>query len=88
MGTGLPCKVRMRCGRRREDAYPLLLHELAVGAVVDDILPEHGGGQDTVDILGVDILGLAVQDEFVAVGAYVYGGLLPKEDEGEDIAEL
>ena len=65
-----------------------MLHELAVWAVVDDVGAEDGGGELGVDFLGVDVLELAVQDEFVAVGADVDGGLLAEKDESEDVAKL
>lgn len=68
--------------------HPLLLHELAVGAVIDDIPAKDRRGQDTVDLLGIDILGLAIQDELVALGADIDGGLLAEENEGENIAKL
>lgn len=68
--------------------YLLLLHEFGVGAVVDDIGTEDRGGDGTVDLLCVDILELAVENEFVAVDAEVNRRLLSKEDEGEDISVL
>ena len=66
----------------------LLLHELRVGAVVDDILAEYGGCKDGVDVLGADVLDLAVQDELVALGSEVYGGLFAEKDEGEAVSVL
>ena len=68
--------------------YLLLLHELGVGAVVDDILAEDGGGERVVDLLSVDILQLAVEDKVVALGSQADGGLLAQQDKGEDIAVL
>ena len=68
--------------------YLLLLHELGVGAVVDDILAEDGGGERVVDFFSVDILQLAIEDEVVALGSQADGGLLAQEDKGEDIAVL
>jgi hypothetical protein len=69
-------------------SYLLLLHELGVGAIVDHILAEHGGGERVVDLLGVDILQLAVENEVVALGSQTDGGLLAQKDKGEDIAVL
>ncbi len=66
----------------------LLLHELAVWAVVDDVGAEDWGGEAGVDLFRVDVLELAVEDEFVALGADVDGRLLAEEDEREDIAML
>jgi hypothetical protein len=72
----------------RWTAYLLLLHELRVGTVINDILSEDRGGQDSVDFLGVDVFQLAVQDEIVARGSDVYGCFLAEENEGKDIAIL
>lgn len=66
----------------------LLLHELGVGAVVDNILSEDGGRQNSVDVLGAYVFMLAVQNEVITCGAKVYCRLLSKEDESEDIAKL
>lgn len=41
-------------------AYLLLLHELGIGAVIDDISTENRSGQDGVDFFGIDILKLAI----------------------------
>ena len=68
--------------------YLLLLHELRVRAVVDDVLAKDGGGEDGVDVLCADVLGLAVQNEVVARAADIDGSLLAQEDEGEDVAVL
>lgn len=68
--------------------HPLLLHKLGVGAVVDDVLAKDRTGQIVIDLLGIDVLLLSVQDKLVALGADVYGGLLAEEDEGENIAVL
>lgn len=68
--------------------YLLLLHELGVGAVVDDVASKDRSGQDGVDLLGVHILELAVENEVVALGADGDGGSLAKEDESEDITIL
>jgi hypothetical protein len=34
----------------------LLLHELGVGAVIDNILAKDGSGENSVNLLGTDIL--------------------------------
>ncbi len=65
-----------------------MLHELRVGAIINDILSEHRGGKDGVNLLGVDVTKLAIQDEVVALGSDVDGRLLAKQDEGENIAVL
>lgn len=69
-------------------AHLLLLHQLRVGAVVDDILAEDGSGERAVDLLGVDILDLSVEDEVVALGVEADSHLAAKENESEDIAVL
>jgi hypothetical protein len=66
----------------------LLLHELRVGAVIDNIFAENGGCQDGVDVFGAHVADLAVQDEVVALGADVNGGLLSEQNEGEAVAVL
>lgn len=65
-----------------------MLHQLAVGAIVDDISSEDGSGQDAVDFFSIDVLSLAVENELVALGADVDGGLLAKKDKGEHVAKL
>jgi hypothetical protein len=69
-------------------AHLLLLHELGVGAIVDDILAEDGGGERAVDLLGVDVLDLSVEDEVVALGVEADSHLATEENESEHIAVL
>lgn len=68
--------------------YLLLLHELRVGAVVHDIASKHRRSQNSVDLLGVDVLELAIEDKVVSVGTNSDSGLLSKQNEGEDISVL
>ena len=78
------------CNADREpvSAHLLLLHQLGVGAVVYNILAKDRSGEGAVDLLGVDILDLSVEDKVVACGVEANGHLATKEDEGEDIAIL
>ena len=69
-------------------AHLLLLHDLGVGAVVDDILAKDRCGERVVDLLSVDVLQLAIENEVVAFGAEADGGLLAQEDESENITVL
>jgi hypothetical protein len=69
-------------------AHLLLLHELRVWAIVDHIATENRCREIAVDLLGVHILELAIENELVACCAEIYGRLLPKENEGEDVAIL
>lgn len=78
----------MQIASRDRKSHLLLLHQLGVGAVVDDIASEDGGGQDGVNLLSVDILELSVEDEVVSSGAYSHGGLLAEENKGENVAIL
>ena len=71
-----------------QHTYLLLFHELRIGAIVDDITSEHGSGQRSIDLLGVDVLELAVQNEIIARGADRDGGLLAEKNEGEDVTKL
>jgi hypothetical protein len=68
--------------------YLLLLHELRVGAIVDNSGTEDWGGKFSVDLLGVDVLEFAIEDKLVASSSKVYGRLLSEENEGEDITIL
>lgn len=47
----------------------LLLHELGIGAIVDNVATENGGGERRVDFFSVDIAQLAIENELVALGA-------------------
>lgn len=69
-------------------SHLLLLHELGVGAVVDNILSKDGSGEDGVNLLGADVLELSVENKVVSGGSNGNGGLLAEKDKGEDIAEL
>jgi len=69
-------------------AHLFLLHELRVGAVVDDILAKDRCAERGVDLLGVDVLDLSVEDEVVAGGVEAHSHLAAEEDKGEDIAIL
>jgi hypothetical protein len=69
-------------------SHLLLLHELGVGAVVDNILAEDGSGENGVNLLSADVLELSVENKVVSGGAHSNGGFLAEEDKGEDIAEL
>lgn len=66
----------------------LLLHELRVGAVVDDVGAEDGGGQGAVYFFGIEIGVLSIEDEFVTIEAEVDGDVLSEELESEDVAIL
>lgn len=65
-----------------------MLHELGIGAIVDDVLAEDRGGQDGVDFLSADVADLSVQDELVTVRAKAHRGLLAEKDEGENVSVL
>jgi hypothetical protein len=66
----------------------LLLHQLGVGAIVDNILAKDGCGQHSVDLLGIDILQLPIEDELIALSAQIHRRLLPQEDKCENITIL
>lgn len=69
-------------------SYLLLLHELSIGAIVDDVTTEDGGSERGVDLFGVHITKLAIEDELISLGAKVDGGLLAEENESEDVTIL
>lgn len=50
-------------------SYLLLLHELSIGAIVDDVTTEDGGSEGGVNLFGIHITKLAIEDELVALGA-------------------
>lgn len=68
--------------------YLLLLHQLSIGAIVDDIATKDRGSQNSIDFLGVDVLELAVEDKVVSSRANGDGGPLAKQNKGENIAKL
>lgn len=47
----------------------LLLHELGIGAIVDNVATENGGGERRVHFFGVDIAQLAIENELISLGA-------------------
>jgi hypothetical protein len=69
-------------------SHLLLFHELRIRAVIDDVFSKNRGSERGVDLFGIDILQLAVEDEFVALCADIDGHLPPEHDEGEHIAML
>ena len=68
--------------------YLLLLHQLGVGAVVDNISAKDRRGQDGVNLLSIDVLELAIENEIVAGRSHCDSGLLSEENKGEYIAML
>jgi hypothetical protein len=62
--------------RYLEYPYLLLFHQLRIRAVVDNILAKDGGGKGTVDLLGVNMAELAIEDELVALCANIDCGFL------------
>lgn len=66
----------------------LLLHQLGVGAVVDNILAEDRSSERAVDLLGVDVLELSIEDEVVALGVEADSHLATEENKGKDVAIL
>lgn len=65
-----------------------LLHELRIGAVVDNIATKDRSGQDGVDFLSIDVLELSVENEVVSGRPNSDGGLLAEKHEGEDVTKL
>lgn len=70
------------------NSHLLLLHQLGVGAIIDDIGSKHRSGQGRVDLFGADITQLAVQDELVTLGTQVDSRLFAEENKGENVAIL
>jgi hypothetical protein len=55
-----------------------LFHQFRVGAIIHDILSENRGTEDGVDLLGIHILELAIQDELIALCSQINCCLLAK----------
>ena len=68
--------------------YLLLLHQLGVWAIVHDVLAKDGRSQWRVDLLGIDVLDLSIQDKVVARRVQTHGHLAAEENKGKDIAIL
>lgn len=66
----------------------LLFHELRVRTVVDDIAAKYGDRERAINLLGVDVLKLSVENEFVAIEPEIAGDFPAKECEGEDVTIL
>lgn len=68
--------------------YLFLFNELGVWAVVHDIRPKDRRGQLAIDLLSIDILQLPIENELIPIRSEIHSGLLPQEDECEDIPML
>ena len=73
---------------RDTKAYLLLLHELCIGAIIDDILAKYRCRKRGVNLFSIHVLYLAVENEVVARGIQTHRHLAPEQDKGEDIAIL
>ncbi len=54
----------------------LLLHQFRVWAVVDYILSKDWCGKNSINLIRVDILQLAIENEIIALSPQVYRGFL------------
>lgn len=66
----------------------LLFHELRVWTVVHDIAAKHRDRERAVDLLGVHVLDLSIEDEVIAVKAKVARDFPAKKGESEDVTVL
>ena len=57
-------------------------------AVVYDIASKDRGGQGAIDVLGANVLELAIEYKFVTPGAEENSRLLSEKNEGETVAVL
>ena len=69
-------------------AYLFLLHEFCVWYIVHHAFTENWRCQDGIDLFGVQVFKLAIQDKLVPFWAQINRYFPPKENEGEDIAIL
>ncbi len=61
-----------------ETTYLLLLHQFCIRTVVDHIRSKDGRSEAAIYFLGVDVLQLPVQNEFISLNAQIHG-YLPAE---------
>ena len=69
-------------------SYLLLLHEFGVRHVIDNVFTEYRRGEDGIDLFGIDVLELSIENELIAFGAQVDRDLSAKKDESVDIPVL
>jgi hypothetical protein len=69
-------------------AHLLLLHELRVRTVINDMAPKDRGRERRINLFRTNVPELPIQDEFIALGAKVYSGLLSEKDKGKDVPIL
>ena len=68
--------------------YLLLLHEFRIGTIIYNILAKYRRGQRSIDFFRIHIFQLPIQYEVIALRAQADRGLLPEQDECEDVAVL
>ena len=74
------CEIALvsRSPNRRDLADLLLLHQFGVRAIIDHILSKDRCSQDSINLLRVDILQLAIENEVVALSSQIHCCLLAK----------
>lgn len=68
--------------------HSLLVHQLLIWAIVDHAIAKDGRRELPVDIFGVEVRMLAVEDEVVALCAEIDGVRRAQQDEGKAVAVL
>ena len=66
----------------------LLLHQLLIGAIINNIFAKHWGCKLCIDLFSVDIFEFCIEDELVAFRAQVDCCFLAQEDKSEHVAIL
>ena len=66
----------------------LMLHQPRVRAVIDHARAEYWLAKLIVNILGIQVLWLAIEDNFVPFSTKIYCRLIAQEDESEAVAIL
>lgn len=69
-------------------AHLLLLHQLRIRAVIHHTGTKHWSRKGTVDFLGIDILQLPIQDEFVALQTQADCQFPAQQNKSKDIPVL
>lgn len=81
-------QLQRTCSQHEPFFYLLLLHELRVGAVVNNVATKDRGGERRVNLFSANVAKLAIQDKVITFGAEIDRSLLAEENEGENVAIL
>lgn len=69
-------------------SYLLLLHQLGIRTIINNILPKNRRSQGGINLLGVHILQLPVQNKIIPLGPQTHRRLLAQQYESKNIPIL